>query len=128
MSVFGRLNSRAKADRETRYCRCLQALLVEVLADFLPSGRSSNSFHVLNSLTHLLGAVNSSVNFLFYCALGSRYRATLRSLCCGGRRRHRGNHGNRSHGDGHTATAATAATSDSGAATVVETVEQRGST
>ena len=59
---------------------CLQALLVGVLPDFLPSGRYANSFYMVVSLTHTLAATNSSVNFFFYCALGSKYRASLQSL------------------------------------------------
>ena len=59
----------------------MQALLVELLPGFLPAGRYSNSFYVLNTLTHLLGAISSSVNFFFYWALGSKYRVSLESLC-----------------------------------------------
>ena len=60
-----------------------QALLVELLlTDFMPMGRYSNTFYTFNSFVNMLGAINSSVNFFFYCALGSRYRASLQSLCC----------------------------------------------
>ena len=62
----------------------LQALLVEFLPDFLPTGRYSNSFYVFNALANLLAAISSSINFFFFCALGSKYRATLQSLCCRG--------------------------------------------
>ena len=53
-----------------------------LLTDFLPMGRYSNTFYTFNSFVNMLGAINSSVNFFFYCSLGSRYRASLQSLCC----------------------------------------------
>ena len=60
----------------------LQALLVGLLPDFTPSGRYSNTFYLILSFTHVLAMANSSVNFFFYCALGSKYRDTLRSCMC----------------------------------------------
>ncbi|XP_076440982.1 uncharacterized protein LOC143280234 [Babylonia areolata] len=46
-----------------------------------PEGRYANIFHIMNSFVHVLSVINSSVNFIFYWALGSRYRATLHALC-----------------------------------------------
>ena len=76
----GGLKMTTKRNRTNSSQLCLQALLVGVLPDFLPSGRYANSFYMVVSLTHTLAATNSSVNFFFYCALGSKYRASLQSL------------------------------------------------
>ena len=60
---------------------------MELLPGFLPTGRYSNSFYVVNSFMHVLSVTNASVNFFFYYTLGSRYRATLGALCCGHKKR-----------------------------------------
>ena len=54
---------------------------------FLPSGRYTKAFYASNSLMHLFSALNCSLNFFIYYAMGSRFRATLRGLAARSRSR-----------------------------------------
>ncbi|XP_076440983.1 uncharacterized protein LOC143280235 [Babylonia areolata] len=60
----------------------LMPLMVLSRPEVQPVGRQADLFFAIISVMHALCAINSSVNFIFYWSLGSRYRATLRRLCC----------------------------------------------
>ena len=45
------------------------------------AGKLCNAFSVIQTLAHVCEVTNSSVNFLIYFSMGSRFRATVRELC-----------------------------------------------
>ena len=57
-------------------------LLIVSVPDFSLSGRYFNTFSFMVSITLLSSFVNSSCNFFIYYTMGSRFRATVRALCC----------------------------------------------
>ncbi|XP_076440957.1 uncharacterized protein LOC143280210 [Babylonia areolata] len=61
--------------------KSLMPLVELCMPEIQPEGRYSNLFYMINTFVHLLSVVNSTVNFLFYWCLGSRFRATLHTLC-----------------------------------------------
>ncbi|KAL8621825.1 hypothetical protein ACOMHN_016311 [Nucella lapillus] len=61
----------------------VNAFVVQFVDGWIPTGRYSNTFYVYVSLMHLLTALNSSLNFFIYYLRGSKFRSTLRQLCCG---------------------------------------------
>ncbi|XP_070181893.1 G-protein coupled receptor 183-B-like [Littorina saxatilis] len=58
------------------------AFVRNLITDFLPTGRYCNAFKVTTALVHTCEVVNSSTNFFIYFFRGTRYRTTLRRLCC----------------------------------------------
>ncbi|KAL8597012.1 hypothetical protein ACOMHN_050111 [Nucella lapillus] len=52
------------------------------LPGFLISGHMCNAFKMVTALTHIPEAFNCSINFCIYIKQSSRYRSTLRELCC----------------------------------------------
>ena len=60
------------------------AFVVQFFEGWLPTGRYSNTFYVYVALMHTLTALNSSVNFFIYYSRGTKFRGTLRKLCCCG--------------------------------------------
>ena len=52
------------------------------LPEFRLGGRQQNLLLVSTTVLHASPAINSSVNFIFYYKMGSRYRMVLRGLLC----------------------------------------------
>ena len=45
-----------------------------------PSGKFCNTFFVVQTLAYICEVTNSSVNFIVYFSMGSRFRATVRDM------------------------------------------------
>ncbi|KAL8576550.1 hypothetical protein ACOMHN_003108 [Nucella lapillus] len=58
-------------------------LMPLVVPDFSLGGRFQNLFMACVGLLHVTPAVNCGLNFFFYFWLGSKFRVTLKLLCCG---------------------------------------------
>ncbi|KAL8566571.1 hypothetical protein ACOMHN_054793 [Nucella lapillus] len=57
-------------------------VLFSRLPGFLNTGHLCNAFKVTVALTHMLEAFNASINFHIYVRQSSRYRSTLKLMCC----------------------------------------------
>ncbi|XP_076448625.1 uncharacterized protein LOC143285252 [Babylonia areolata] len=60
----------------------LNAFLVQFFPGWGPLGHLFNTFYVYVAMMHLFSAINSSLNFFIYYFCASKYRSTLRELCC----------------------------------------------
>ena len=56
--------------------------MIVVIPDISLRGRYLNTFTFMTSVTELFGYINSSCNFFIYYTIGSKFRATVDSLCC----------------------------------------------
>ena len=45
-----------------------------------PPGKFCNTFYIVQTLVHVCQVTNSSVNFIVYFSMGSRFRATVRHV------------------------------------------------
>nr|KAG5705546.1 hypothetical protein BaRGS_009199 [Batillaria attramentaria] len=68
----------------------VQAIVRSFVPEFGRGHRYGNSYSVSIVVTHLLEAVNCSVNFIVYYTMSTRFRQTLRELFRGGRAKHDG--------------------------------------
>ena len=57
-------------------------VLILFVTDMSLAGRYYNTFKFIFSVTHLCAYTNSSVNFFIYCTMGTKYKQTLKSMCC----------------------------------------------
>ena len=46
----------------------------------LPSGKFCDTFYIVQTLAYVCEVTNSSVNFIVYFSMGSRFRATVRDM------------------------------------------------
>ena len=47
---------------------------------FFPSGKFCNTFFIVQTIAYVCEVTNSSVNFIVYFSMGSRFRATVRDM------------------------------------------------
>ena len=47
---------------------------------FFSPGKFCNTFYIVQTLAHICEVTNSSVNFIVYFSMGSRFRATVRDM------------------------------------------------
>ena len=59
-------------------------VLILIVPDLGIGGRYRNSFTFLISVTQMCNYINCSFNFFIYYAIGTKYRATLKAMCCSG--------------------------------------------
>ena len=52
-------------------------------SDFHPSGAHAKLFKVIARLMSLLSLANSSVNFIIYYKMGTKFRITINNMFCG---------------------------------------------
>ena len=52
------------------------------IPDISLRGRHYNTFTFMTSVTELFGYINSSCNFFIYYTIGSKFRATIHTICC----------------------------------------------
>jgi hypothetical protein len=58
----------------------IAALFRLVVPEYRPEGRYSNLMFATTAITHLFLSINSSINFLVYYNMSTRYKATLHAM------------------------------------------------
>ncbi|KAL8563739.1 hypothetical protein ACOMHN_063507 [Nucella lapillus] len=58
----------------------IQRFFRTLVPGYLPSGKYCNTFAVIQTLVHVCEVVNSSLNFVVYITMGSKFRSTLQQL------------------------------------------------
>ena len=58
--------------------------VIVTIKEFTPAWQISlTRLRYANAITNMMLTVNSSINFLIYCLIGSKFRKILRQMCCG---------------------------------------------
>ena len=66
-----------------RACVCVRVRRLTTYTSFpcfFSPGKFCNTFYIVQTLAHICEVTNSSVNFIVYFSMGSRFRATVRDM------------------------------------------------